>query len=63
LTSELFRRAVHEEGVMFVPGELCYGGPVESRPRHQMRLSFGVEQIDSLREGMARLARAIRAGL
>ena len=63
LTGELFRRSVHDEGVMFVPGDLCYGGPVESRPRHQMRLSFGVQPLDGLREGMARLARAIEAVL
>lgn len=57
--SRLFRTAV-EEGMMYVPGELCYAGPMDSRPRHQMRLSFGVETPAGIDEGMRRLANAIR---
>ncbi len=58
-SSELFRKAV-EKGVMYVPGELCYAGPVESRPRHQMRLSYGVETVEEIRQGMKRLSEAVR---
>lgn len=58
--SRLFQEAVQRQGVMYVPGELCYTGPLASRPRHQMRLSFGVQPPDGLREGMRRLAAAVR---
>ena len=58
--SPLFRHAVHETGVMYVPGELFYAGPEEQRPTNQMRLSYGVETAESIREGIARLARSIR---
>lgn len=57
--SELFRAAV-EEGVMYVPGELCYAQPGPSRKHHQMRLSFGVQTPAGIEEGMRRLARAVR---
>ena len=61
--SPLFQRAVHEQQVMYVPGEFCYAGPVESRPRNQMRLSYGVLDADRLEDAAARLARAIRTEL
>ena len=57
--SRLFDRAVHHEGVMYVPGELSYVGSPGERPAHQMRLSYGVQSPDGIREGMARLARAV----
>ncbi len=57
----LFLRAVDVEQVMYVPGELCYGGPREQRQRNHMRLSFGVQSLDGLREGMRRLSRAVRS--
>ncbi len=57
--SPLFGRATREEGVMYVPGELCAAGPADQRPRNQMRLSFGVQSPEGIREGMARLARAV----
>ncbi|MEX2285670.1 MAG: PLP-dependent aminotransferase family protein [Planctomycetaceae bacterium] len=60
-TSPLFRQAANVEGVMYVPGELCYGGEKASRPSHQMRLSFGVEEPSKLDEGTRRLANAVRA--
>src|SRR5262249_51601099 len=41
--SRLFRQATREEGVMYVPGEICYAGPPELRLRSQMRLSYGTE--------------------
>lgn len=59
--SPLFRRAVERERVMYVPGEICYAGPLEERPTHQMRLSYGVQSLEGLTEGIRRLASAVRA--
>ena len=59
--SPLFRQAVDVEQVMYVPGELCFGGPRERRQRHHMRLSFGVQSPNGIREGIRRLSRAVRA--
>jgi 2-aminoadipate transaminase len=56
---DLFQRAVTEEQVMYVPGEVCYGGTPESRPRNQMRLSYGTQTEAGIDEGMRRLARAV----
>jgi 2-aminoadipate transaminase len=55
---ELFRRAL-EEGVMYVPGEYCYPPQNGVAPRNHMRLSFGVQSEEGLREGMRRLAIAV----
>jgi 2-aminoadipate transaminase len=63
LDSPFFERAVKVDGVMYVPGELCYAGPAAQRRRSQMRLSFGVESPDKIEEGMRRLANAVRAVL
>jgi 2-aminoadipate transaminase len=63
LDSPFFERAVKVDGVMYVPGELCYAGPAAQRSRNQMRLSFGVESPDKIEEGMRRLANAVRAVL
>lgn len=57
--SPLFRQAVQGEQVMYVPGEVCYGGSHESRPRNQMRLSFGTQPVSGIDEGLRRLARAV----
>ncbi len=57
--SPLFRQAVQDEQVMYVPGEVCYGGSHESRPRNQMRLSFGTQTVAGIDEGLRRLARAV----
>ncbi len=59
--SPLFRRATQVDQVMYVPGEVCYAGPVETRPRHQMRLSYGTQSIEGIDEGMKRLASAVTA--
>lgn len=56
--SPLFKEAV-DQGVMYVPGELCYAGPVTERPTHQMRLSFGVQTPAGIDQGMQRLAAAV----
>jgi 2-aminoadipate transaminase len=58
--SPLFEAAVKRRQVMYVPGELSYAGPLEQRPRHQMRLSFGVQTPTGIAEGMQRLALAVR---
>jgi DNA-binding transcriptional MocR family regulator len=44
---------------MYVPGELFYAGPLESRPRSQMRLSYGVLDEVGIEEGIRRLAQAV----
>ncbi|SFH79860.1 aminotransferase-like domain-containing protein [Planctomicrobium piriforme] len=60
--SDLFRRAV-EAGVMYVPGEICYADSPDSRPNHQMRLSFGVQTPEGIDEGMRRLSIAVQSCL
>ncbi|MDH3716511.1 MAG: PLP-dependent aminotransferase family protein [Planctomycetota bacterium] len=54
----LFRKAL-DEGVMYVPGIHCY--PLEGEAaRHDMiRLSFGVQPAERIREGIASLAQAV----
>ena len=59
----LFERAVYQEQVMYLPGDLCHAGGEDVRPRNGLRLSFGVETPERLELGLARLARAIRAEL
>ena len=57
----LFDRAI-KEGVLYVPGTYCFGpDPDRVVPSNTMRLSFGVCSIEQVQEGIARLARAIRA--
>ena len=58
--SDLFQAAV-KNGVMYVPGELCYAGAIADRPKHQMRLSYGVLTEEGIREGMKRLASAVKS--
>jgi len=59
--SPLMQRAL-AEGVLYVPGEYCYGcDPVLKAPRSCMRLTFGVADVGQIHEGVARLARAIKA--
>jgi len=59
--SPLFERATRVDQVMYVPGELCYAGPPAERPRHQMRLSFGVQTEAGIERGIERLSSAVRA--
>ena len=54
----LFQTAV-KQGVMYVPGELCYASAA-IRPRNEMRLSFGVQSPEGIREGIRRLSIAIQ---
>jgi len=58
--SPLFEHATNVEKVMYVPGELCHPSQWEQRPRNQMRLSYGVLEPSQIREGMKRLASAVR---
>ena len=48
-----------EEGVLYVPGQYCY--PAEGLParRNMIRLSFGVQSSEGIRQGMEALARAV----
>jgi 2-aminoadipate transaminase len=56
----LFRRCV-EKGVLYVPGEYCYvSAPV---PTNKIRLSYGVQDPASIREGIRRLAEAVREAM
>jgi 2-aminoadipate transaminase len=58
--SPLFAAAL-TEGVMYVPGEFCYGpDPRRTVPSNHMRLTFGTVDVPAIREGVARLARAIK---
>jgi len=59
--SPLFQRCL-KEGVIYVPGGYCYG-PDATRtvPQNTMRLSFGVSTAEQIREGIARLARAVNS--
>jgi 2-aminoadipate transaminase len=54
-------RAALAEGVLYVPGSFCYvngeNGPIAT---NEARLSFGVAPPGQLREGVRRLARAVR---
>lgn len=60
-SSELFRRATQIDKVMYVPGELAYPMDWPQRPRCEMRLSFGVQSVEGIEEGIRRLARAVKA--
>jgi 2-aminoadipate transaminase len=55
---QLFSRAI-EEGVLYVPGQFCYPTAGETVARNHMRLSFGVQSPERIRDGIAALARAI----
>lgn len=58
--SPLFQYGTQVEKVIYVPGELCYPAKWKDRPRCRMRLSFGVLSPEQIREGMKRLASAVR---
>lgn len=54
----LFQKAM-DEGVLYVPGVYCYPTDGEAPRNDMIRLSFGVQPVDRIREGVASLARAI----
>jgi 2-aminoadipate transaminase len=57
--SEIYRRAI-QQGVLYVPGQYCF--PEEGVPvrRHSMRLTFGVQTPDRIRQGIRLLSEAIK---
>jgi 2-aminoadipate transaminase len=58
--SRLFKQAT-EEGMIYVPGEFCYGPDAALEiPTNHIRLSFGVGDPARLKEGVCRLSSAIR---
>ncbi|MBN2583845.1 MAG: PLP-dependent aminotransferase family protein [Planctomycetes bacterium] len=60
LDGSLFRRCLQKD-VIYVPGSDCYQAePGFDVPRNHMRLSFGVPTADQNREGVRRLAQAVR---
>ncbi len=52
-----FCRACLDEGVLYVPGELCFG---DHAPKNTVRLSYGVLPVAALAEAGARFTRAAR---
>ena len=43
------------------PGNLCYADdPTRRKPNREMRLSFGSGSIPNIKEGIARLGRALK---
>ena len=60
MDGSLFGRAL-DRGVLYVPGSFCYLAERGFKvPRHHLRLSFGVPTVQENREGVRRLAEAIR---
>ncbi|TWT63873.1 aminotransferase-like domain-containing protein [Rubinisphaera italica] len=58
-SQRLFRDAAEKHHVMFVPGELFYSDPSHPDANLTMRLSYGVQTQQKLKEGIERLANAI----
>jgi 2-aminoadipate transaminase len=49
------------EGVLYVPGQFCHVPDPDGRlPAHEARLCFGVATVDQIREGVRRLAKAVK---
>jgi 2-aminoadipate transaminase len=57
-----FNRCVGE-GVLYVPGEYAFSDEPNTPPRHHIRLSFGVSEPAGLRDGIRRMASALRTEL
>jgi 2-aminoadipate transaminase len=55
----LFQRAIHE-GMLYVPGQYCFPREGEPVQTDTMRLSFGVQTSERIRQGMQALACAIK---
>jgi 2-aminoadipate transaminase len=59
-TGSLWPEAL-DVGVSYVPGAYCYAAdPNRAIPNHQMRLCFGVVEIDQIGEAIKRLASVVR---
>lgn len=59
LDSPLFDRAV-TEGVLYIPGVYCFPTSGRPAPANTLRLSFGIQSCESIRRGVAALARAVK---
>lgn len=58
--SRVFRAALANR-VLYVPGQFCYADdPTRSKPRHEMRLSFGGATESQIRLGIQRLGQVLR---
>lgn len=55
-----FLAACLREGILYVPGDLCYVSEAGQKPRHEARLCYGVASHDELREAAKRIGRAAR---
>jgi 2-aminoadipate transaminase len=61
-TNSRFFKTAFQNGVLYVPGELCYApDPSRPRPGHEMRLSYGSATESDIREGIQRLGQALRS--
>src|SRR4029079_11958906 len=58
--SLLMQRAL-DAGVLYVPGEYCYPSQGQPMQRNMIRLSFGVQSPENIRQGIASLALAIKS--
>lgn len=58
-SGQLFEQTL-EEGTLYVPGEYCYPNEGTRRPKNMIRLSFGVQSPERIRQGIESLARAVR---
>ncbi len=59
LNCPLFDRAV-AEGVLYIPGVYCFPTGGRGTRANMLRLSFGIQSRESIRRGIAALARAIK---
>ena len=60
LKSKLFAAALKQK-MIYVPGNLCYvDDPTRRKPNREVRLSFGSGSIPNIKEGIARLGRALK---
>lgn len=59
LNGSLFQRAL-DEGVLYIPGELCFPSEGVRRQTAGLRLCFGIPSTEQIRLGVAALGRAIR---
>jgi 2-aminoadipate transaminase len=60
LKSKLFAAALKQK-MIYVPGNLCFADdPTRRKPNREMRLSFGSASIPNIKEGIARLGRALK---
>jgi len=58
MDGRLFETALRK-GVLYVPGQYCYASEGEPVMRNTIRLSFGVQSCEKIREGVEKLSRAI----